>query len=315
MSEYRCFENVAEENCRAASKIQSAMQELKICELDQLANDIACAALESFDGLALIDSLREAAQADVSDLAALHGEHLEENEEKLGLFVRSVARQDRVALSSLVLDKLKKIRKNLSESDFFDEEPPGETVAFVKNPLSDEAFDVFSLSLSEPRLKYAKTMRKAAEMLSDAEADFCLLPLEERNGVRIVATSEILFRDDLKINDVTTVLGQYGDADMKFALVSPSVIVPHFEECDAKYLEIRIEDGAVCLLSDIIDAAECFGAEVHKINTMTFDSEEGSISTLSVIIKSESRDLTGVLTYLSLFAYEATIVGIYKNLE
>ena len=188
-------------------------------------------------------------------------------------------------------------------------------MTYVKNALADEAYDVFSQQLSDPRVKYSSTLNDAVRLVSSGEAEYALLPLEERGGARLASVAELLFREDLKINSVTPVFGFEGLADMKYALVSKHFTIPEILPDDDRYLEIRLRADSSVSASELFSAAESLGAFPYRINTLTFDTEDGAYQYYSVVFRDDGKDFTSLLVYLTLFSGAYTPVGIYKNLE
>ena len=127
---------------------------------------------------------------------------------------------DRVTFSSLFLERIRGLGISLTEVSFLPVAMQSETFVYVKNHLSDEAYDVFSQEFSDPRVRYVGTIKEAVKAVNDGEVTYCLLPLEERGGARLSTVTELILGNDLKIDSVTPVFGQDGCADMKYALVS-----------------------------------------------------------------------------------------------
>ena len=307
--------NTLSDNYRKNLNIVSASQELKLCEFDALADMVVehCIASGSWGEKFSFSSLQTLHEFFCEN--EIHNFCLPHNAQLVGNLISAVSNADKASFADVVCNKLLKRCDGFSYASFFEPVSMGETVAYVKNPLAEEAFDVFSIGFEDPRLKYATSIKKATQMVSDSVSDYCLLPLEESDGVRLTATSELLFREGLKINDVTTVIGPYGDADMKYALLSKHVRIPDSYDEEPWYFEFCVDADSNSGISDLILAAEYLGNSLHKINTMTFDTEESETKRFFVILKSESADFLPFLTYLKFFAADVCAVGIYKNLE
>ena len=239
----------------------------------------------------------------------------QENSEYVSNALKELQRSDRIAFASLFADELKKRDVEIKESDFLNEIKSDETFTYVKNAFSDEAYDVFSQDFEDPRLRYSASFKECADMVSDGEVAYCLLPLEERGGVRLPTVSEIIFRRDFKINSVTPVFGPDGNTDMKYALVSKSFTVPKRKVGDDRYLEIRlgVADGAS--LCEILSAVDYFSMSVYRVNTVVFDTEGEQEVYYSLVVRDDGQDFARFLTYMVLFGGDFVPVGIYKNLE
>lgn len=139
-------------------------------------------------------------------------------------------------------------------------------------------------------------------------------PFEER-GTRIPSVEELIFRGDYKINSVISVFGLDGNAEMKYALVSKNIYFCEYSFDDDRYFEIKVPFDSEGALSSIVTCAEEFNVKIHRVNTLSFKTEDGDKNYFSVVLKSEGNDFTRLLMYLVLFLPEYIPVGIYKNLE
>ena len=185
----------------------------------------------------------------------------------------------------------------------------------MKNPLADEAFDVFSQDFDDPRVRYSKTLNEAARAVSSGEVEYALLPLEEKGGARLSSIAAIMFREDLKINSVTPVFGFEGLADMKYALVAKHFSIPEQLPDDDRYLEIRLRTDSSVPLSELFLTADMMGVSLYRVNTISFDTDDGPIPYYSIVFRDGEKDFSSLLVYLTLFSGSYTPVGIYKNLE
>ncbi len=227
-------------NLERLSREHSILTELKAYELRDVALAMAVGSDDLFGG-----------GLDASEILSLFSETLD-----LGSYPLSddttpavrtlisknrtaLAMRDRELLTELYLDAVSG-RHPITERDFLPSSLGDETFTYVRNLLSDEAYDVFSQDFTDPKVRYSRTFRDAARSVAAGEVTYCLLPLEERGGVRLHTVSELIFRNDFKINSVIPVFGPDGNADVKYALVSKSFTVPERKADDDLYLELRI---------------------------------------------------------------------------
>ena len=296
----------------------SRISELRICELSELADDAALAAREmkndgcsAYEILSVVsESLSEVFSGDA------HGDCLEANKKRLSKYFSASDICDAAVFSSLFAERAERLGVLVCERDFFDTDGGDESIIYVKNSLADEAYDVFSESLSDPRVKYAISFKEACRAVAEGEAEYCLLPLEERGGARLSGIRELIFRHDLKINAVTPVFGFDGVADMKYALISKHFTLPEVLEDDDRYLEIMYKRGSECEISHLLLASELLGYTVYRINTVTLDTEGESAPYSSIVFRAEGGlDFSVLLIFLSSFIGSYTAIGIYKNLE
>ncbi len=222
---------------------------------------------------------------------------------------------DRAAFSDAYVSELRSRSHRLAEGDFLAPHTGGELVGYVRNALSDEAYDVFSEELRDPRVRYYSTLRESAAALAGGEVDYLLLPIEERGGVRLPTVAELIYRYDFKINSVTPVFGFDAGADMKYALVSRYFKLPQHRHGDDRYVELRIPSGDGSALAELLSVASYYGMSAYRVNTLTFDTEGESVTHFSLVLRDGGASLTPLLTYLAVFSPDFVPVGVYKNLE
>ena len=307
---------VTADNITQITKKLSYFEEMRICELSELALSAANFA-ESMteDGYGITEILSVISDMTTLNEATLHEQPLYENRERLSAFLHNVNAQDKAFFAELLVKRLKEKGIYITERDFLFSLKGEQTFTYVKNPLADEAYDVFSQDFSSPTLRYSKTLQEAARAVSEGDVEYCLLPLEERGGARLSAVAELIFREDLKINSVTPVFGMEGNADLKYALVSKHFLIPEIDMDDDRYLEIRIPRDCELPISDLFVAADALGLSLYRVNTISYITESGESQHYSVVLRDEKKDFVFLLTYLTLFAHEYTPIGIYKNLE
>ncbi len=230
-------------------------------------------------------------------------------------YLDSVASADKAALAELCVKELSIRGVTVRENDFLPPSTMAETFIYVRNSFSDEAYDVFSADFTDPRVKYASSFRECASLLQDGSVSYCLLPLEERGGVRLPTVSELIYTNDFKINSVISVFGPDANADVKYALVSKSfTAVGYDNDDDDRYLELRL-DASSRELAELFTAVLYYGMTVFRLNTFTVKRGGESDAYLSVVVKDGGKGFSSLLVYLTLWGLDFTPVGLYKNLE
>ncbi len=222
---------------------------------------------------------------------------------------------DRAMLCRMLCERMSEIGRPLSEREFLPADITDGSVIYVRNQFADEAFDVFSVELNNPKVGYAAGFRDCAQAVSEGRAGYCLLPLEERGGTRLPTVAELIYRYDFKINSVTPVFGYDAGADLKYALVSKHFTVPPSALGDDRYIELRLGASAETSLSELLSAAAFLGMSVYRINTVTLLTEGEESTFFSMVLRDGGRVLTPFLCYVTLFAPDLVPVGVYKNLE
>lgn len=303
-------------NLSRLSKEHSIISEQRMYELHDIAVSMADASVSLMsDGLDIYEVLSVISEGLSLGDYSLSDENAQECEKILGSTLNALCRTDRYLITRLYLSALAERGVSLKESDFLPGELGDETFTYVRNSLSDEAYDVFSQDFSDPKVRYSLTFKDCARAVSSGEVTYCLFPLEERGGTRLPTISEIIYRNDFRINSVIPVFGPDGNADMKYALLSKSFTVPQRGRDDDLYLEIRLGSDDNSALTDVLCAVDYLGMSVYRVNTVTFDTEGESETYFSLVIKDKDVGFTSLLTYFALFVRDFVPVGIYKNLE
>jgi hypothetical protein len=308
--------SVTNENLASLTERQSVLEEQRICEIYELADEGCAYATEMLSsGYGIYEVLSLLSENFLTEAPKQHKYALDENKNRLVSYLKSLSVYDKIVFSEFLERKLGDRGFPVSESDFLPSLEREATFTYVKNSLADEAYDVFSQDFSGPRIKYSASLQEAAKAVSRGECAYALLPLEERGGVRLSSASSLIFYEDLKINSVTPVFGFDGVADMKYALVSSSFSVPTVCQDDDRYLEILLRKDLSFSLSELLVAVDELGASVYRVNTISFRTDDGEAPYYSLVIKDEGKAFTSLLIYLTLFSGTFTPVGIYKNLE
>ena len=303
-------------NLERLSREHSVIGEQRLLELYDIALPMVKASAELLDdGLESYEMLSVLSEGLTFGDYSVSDDTTPEHRALVSKSLNTLSRSDKALFTELYLKGLYDLGRNMTESDFLPSSLRPETFTYVRNSFSDEAYDVFSQDFSDPTVRYSATFKECARAVSADEVTYCLLPLEEKGGVRLPTVSEIIFRNDFKVNSVIPVFGPDGNADMKYALVSKNFTVPGRMKDDDLYLEIRIGADGDSTLAEVFGAVDHFGMSIYRINTVTFDTEGESETYFSIVIKDGGGSFAPILTYLTLFLRDFVPVGIYKNLE
>lgn len=304
---------VLRENVLSIAKKQSLLEERRICELSETARYAAEYLLALSDGgMPPMDALSLLSLGEEN--AVIHEGALSQAMPYLDLHAKSLSSLDKAVFVSLLAEHLAERGLCPKESDFLPSASAKEIFTYVKNLYADEAYDVFAQSFEDPRLFYSESLRDAVAAVEDGRAGYCLLPLEEKGGIRLASVSQMLYRSDLRIASVTPVYGYGEETGLTYALISRGFCIPPVEGEDDRYLELRLLKET-CPLSELLMAAEIFGARVYRIQTLQLESGTEQKSFYSVVLCSEGRDFVLLLMYLFTFVKDFAPIGIYSNLE
>ena len=311
-----CDNGVAYENLKNLSSRQSILCEMRALELREMAMAAAKLAKEMYDeGYGIYEILGMIADHLASSQPEIHGDCMVEHLSLIRSYLSSSGAVDGAVFASCFLDCLKSFGISVSEVDFLSTGRLSGRIAYLKNALSDEAFDVFSQDFEDPRVYYVSSFKEACAAVRDGVCEYCILPFEEKGGARLGSISSLIYHDDLKINSVTPVFGPDNSADVKYALLSKQFTVPNIQEGDDRYLEVLFEESDGKELSGILSAAGALSVSIFRINSISFETEDGTNPFVSIVFKSGASDFSVLLIYLTLYYGSYTAVGIYKNLE
>lgn len=307
---------VNKNNLSMISLSQSADLERRICEIAELASIMADEIISLFnDGYGIYEIVEMLRETAYTPNYVLHKEILPQNRKCIGAYLETISSNDKGVFAEMLANALEEKKYKISELDFLPLDKGEETVTYVKNKLSDEAYDVFSQDMHDPRVLYSSSFKDAAVAVAEGKIRYCILPLEELGGARLFGIEQIIFKYDLKINSITPVFGVDGTTDMKYALVSKQFFVPDFSLDDDRYLEIKIQSDDGAELLQIITAAKALGIDVYRINTLRIDFGDEESAGFTLVLKRTGKEFVDMLTYLAFFSDSHTVVGIYKNLE
>ncbi|MBR5139545.1 MAG: hypothetical protein IKV16_00680, partial [Clostridia bacterium] len=165
------------ENISALSKEQALIFEKRICEFSEIANDAAVLSAELFDsGFGIYEILGFISDGFSFDFSISDGITLQKNVSMIRNCISAIEARDKAVFSVLFAEMIKKLGVSLSESDFLMSGEGDSSVVYVKNRLSDEAYDVFSVGISDATVSYAESLKDAAESVSDGRKEFAILP-------------------------------------------------------------------------------------------------------------------------------------------
>lgn len=170
--------------------------------------------------------------------------------------------------------------------------------AYLRNPLSDEAFDRFSSELDAPTSLFVGDMEEACEAVTLGEADYCILPLTASDGRRADSVLAMAHAHRLTIASVCGFLDGE-DAPVRFALFG---LVPRGGLEGEASLSLSFAELAESALAALIGAAACFGTAVTRVYL------DGRAE-----LTLHGGDMTAYLVYLCLFAPDFRVDGYYTE--
>jgi hypothetical protein len=99
----------------------------------------------------------------------------------------------------------------------------------------------------------------------------------------------------LRIASVTPVYGYGEETDLTYALISRGFLIPPVDREDDRYLELRLPKAGASL-SELLFAAEAFGAQVYRIHSLRLSQQGAARDLYSLVFRTEGRDFSGLLS-------------------
>ena len=234
---------------------------------------------------------------------------VEENKKYLSAIAKSIDLYDRL----LCAEEYGQTRVSIRQERIVETNEPS-IVAYLKNPLTDVAYKVFSKVLTDARVSYADSFSGVCEDVYYQRAAYCILPIENYEDGRLSGFMNMIRKYELKIALTCNVESANGKIT-KFALLKreeSKMNVPE-ELCDGEYLEIGVSSGQNGNLNKIMSAAEYFGYAVNKVDSLPVYYSEKEY--YFDIVFSETGNLQNFLCWLDLEMPRYEVLGIYTQLK
>ena len=189
-----------------------------------------------------------------------------------------------------------------------------DTVVYLKNPLADVAYNIFSKLLGDPRAVYEETFSDVCEEVYYSRAPYCILPLENSEDGRLASFGNMIRKYELKIVLTCSVESANGKTT-RFALLKRELarIQCKAGMADGEYLEIGLNLGDEQKLCEVLQAAGYFGYSLNKIDSLPIYYSEKEYY-FDVILKGKG-ELNKLLSWLELEIPRYEVIGIYTHIK
>jgi prephenate dehydratase len=194
-------------------------------------------------------------------------------------------------------------------------EPSNGRIAYVKNNFTEKAFWEFSKIVTDPKAAYSQSFEGACEDVYNSVAQYCILPIENSSDGKLINFYSLIDKYDLKIFALCSV--DYADASSstKFALLKKNldILYPFDNTASCVFLEISYTQNDNLKTVDILRAAEFFGANLVRIDSVKLEYSDDQYKFYSVFSAS-CENLIPFLIYLYIYVPEFFPIGIYKQI-
>lgn len=183
-------------------------------------------------------------------------------------------------------------------------------IAFVAGKQANAAFEMFARFLGTVSAFGVESFSDACDAASEGDADYCIVPLENSAEGRLDG-----FYNAVGKAGLYPLLGcRIGDGDgyTRFVLFSRRAL---YAEADGtSMMQIRLTADRMGDVSDILSAADFFGADVTRIDTIPL-SAAGRENSIDMIFKVNDADIAGFITFLRFEYPQFYLFGIFTDIS
>lgn len=191
------------------------------------------------------------------------------------------------------------------------EQPTDARIAYVHNPYTDEAYEIFAAVLPNPTVRYADSFREACDRVVTDEADFCILPYRNSSD-RLSSFSALAAHFSLSVCLLCRVFHADGLDVTHFALYSRHPL-PLPQEG-----ELHLRTSFFCAdteaLAAHITAAGLMGILLEEVTTAPYTDDRTGAMTVTLTAQPPHQMIIPWLAYLTAFADGCTCHGLYKEI-
>lgn len=173
-------------------------------------------------------------------------------------------------------------------------------VSYVKNPLSDLAYDSFSMFFDRMSVSYGEDFVSCAEDVYHSVSDYAVLPIYSEKSGRLKSFCDLADKYELKKVLTCRVYSNTDDTETEFALFSKSCEQVTGNRRKEVFFEMSLPDSEILGIMEYVRVTEC---DIAFINTM-----EGRAD---ICLELSENEITALYIYLILCLPDHEIKGIY----
>ena len=173
-------------------------------------------------------------------------------------------------------------------------------LSYVKNPLSDLAYDSFSMFFDRATVSYAEDFVSACEDVYHSQSDYAVLPVYSEKSGRLKSFCDLADKYELKKILTCRVYSNTDDTETEFALFSKNCERVMSNRRREVFFELTLPDTHILSVMEYVRNSEC---EIIWINT---NDERADIC-----LEIPEAEITALYIYLILCLPDHEIKGIY----
>ncbi len=173
-------------------------------------------------------------------------------------------------------------------------------LSYVKNPLSDLAYDSFSMFFDKTAVSYADDFTSALEDVYHSISDYAVLPVYSEKGGRLKSFCDLADKYELKKVLTCRVYSNTEDAETEFALFSKNCERFSGNRRKEVFFEFSLPD------SDILKALTYLSGSQGQISRINTDDQRAELC-----FEIPEAEVSALYIYLLLCLPNHEIKGIY----
>ena len=238
-------------------------------------------------------------------------------------FLSGITKNISVSLKAFLCKEICKKRaekgKEITIYDFFPDSgiPLNERIAYVRNPLSDEAYSIFSEYLENPMVLYPHNFAGACEEVYYGRCGYCILPYENNDEGVLSGFKKLIIKYELTPVMMCQVVSGIDETNVtRFVLLSktPHKILKDEDKDAHLMLRITVDNPEANEMANITTIANIFGLVYNKTENYPSALYDGQYSE-TLVFEIANGDIIPFLLYLNLEVPSGTIDGIYVLIE
>lgn len=187
----------------------------------------------------------------------------------------------------------------------------GNTVAYVRNAVSDEAFRQFSAALKGASVSYTSAFSSACEEVYYGRVRYCILPYETSDEGTLSGFMKMIRKYELHNECVCSVRGERSST--RFVLLSRQAGEPLAVKGAKRFLKLEISSSEHRALARVVLAASALSIAPVKLQSVPVSWDDGRyVAVLTFDLAGQSA--APFLMYLSLCVPECSDVAVYSEI-
>ncbi len=173
-------------------------------------------------------------------------------------------------------------------------------LSYVKNPLSDLAYDSFSVFFDRAAVAYAEDFVSACEDVYHSQSDYAILPVYSEKSGRLKSFCDLADKYELKKVLTCRVYSNTDDTETEFALFSNKCERVSGNRRREVFFELSLPSADILSVMEYVRVAGC---EIAWINTADERAD--------ICLEIPENTVTAMYIYLMLCLPDHEIKGIY----